>query len=111
MTEAKHEYPDKYPPGAHWAIDEAWEVLDHVTPGVLSIEARSLLAGMIAAKLIRERENASELERLFEMQRAADQRAVKRWRDAHQDRVRVLPDRTDMVVWLMEELDRHDYTT
>jgi hypothetical protein len=52
-----HEYPSLYPPGQHWAIDAAWEILDTLTPGVLSIEARSLLAGMIAGRLMKERAN------------------------------------------------------
>lgn len=51
----KHEYPSKYPPGKHWATDAAWEILDRLKPGVLSIEARSLLAGMIAGRLMKER--------------------------------------------------------
>lgn len=51
----KHTYLDRYAPGprAGWALNEAWEVLDTLTPGTLSIEARSLLAGMIAGKLMR----------------------------------------------------------
>lgn len=59
MTEqteqTEHTYPSNYPPGTHWAIDAAWKILDTLTPGVLSIEARSLLAGMIAGRLMRER--------------------------------------------------------
>ena len=51
----EHEYPSNYPPGTHWAIDVAWEILNVIKPGVLSTDARSLLAGMIAAALMRER--------------------------------------------------------
>lgn len=50
-------------------------------------------------------EESDELEALFDMQWEADQRAVKRWRAAHPDNDMVLPDRADMVVWLMEQLD------
>jgi hypothetical protein len=55
----QHEYPSNYPPGKHWAIDAAWEILDTLKPGVLSIEARSLLAGMIAGRLTKERERGT----------------------------------------------------
>jgi hypothetical protein len=44
-----------------------------------------------------------DLQALFELQRQADQRAVKRWKEAHQDLDHVWPDRADMVVWLMEQ--------
>jgi hypothetical protein len=51
----RHSYPSHYPPGTHWATDAAWEILDTLKPGILSIEARSLLAGMIAGRLMKER--------------------------------------------------------
>lgn len=50
----KHEYPSDYPPGVHWAIDAAWEILDTLKPGRLTIQERSLIAGMIAGRLMRE---------------------------------------------------------
>jgi hypothetical protein len=46
-----------------------------------------------------------ELEQLFDMTWRADMRAVKRWREAHPGNDLVLPDRADMVVWLMEQYD------
>ncbi len=52
----EHEYPDRYGPGAHWAIDAAWKILDTVKPGVISTEVRAFLAGQIAGRLMRERE-------------------------------------------------------
>lgn len=51
----QHEYPSKYSPGTHWAIDAAWEILDVLEPGAISIEVRALLAGMIAGRLMKER--------------------------------------------------------
>jgi hypothetical protein len=57
MTREQHQYPSNYPPGTHWAIDAAWEIMDTLKPGVLSLDARSLLAGMIAGNLMRERAN------------------------------------------------------
>lgn len=50
-------------------------------------------------------EERDELEALFDLQWKADQRAVKRWREAHPGNDLVLPDRADMVVWLMEQLE------
>lgn len=59
MTE-KHEYPSAYGPGTHWATDEAWKILDTIKPGVISIDVRSFLAGQIAGRLMREREDTVE---------------------------------------------------
>lgn len=58
-TTAEHEYPSNHGPGAHWATDAAWEILDTIKPGVISLEVRSLLAGQIAGRLMRERERVS----------------------------------------------------
>jgi hypothetical protein len=54
---SEHIYPDKYPPGTHWATDAAWEILDSLAPGTIPIDVRSLLAGMIAGRLMRERQH------------------------------------------------------
>jgi hypothetical protein len=51
-----HHYPDRYPPGTHWATDAAWEILDSIKPGVISDDVRAFLAGQIAGRLMRERE-------------------------------------------------------
>lgn len=48
----KHIYPSRYPPGAHWATDEAWRILDAVKPGVISPDVRAFLAGAIAGRLV-----------------------------------------------------------
>jgi hypothetical protein len=49
----EHEYPSDYAPGTHWAIDEAWAILDTIKPGVISADVRAFLAGQIAARLMR----------------------------------------------------------
>ena len=49
----RHAYPSAYPPGAHWALDEAWALLDTLKPGVLPNEVRLFLAGGIAGILMR----------------------------------------------------------
>ena len=47
-----------------------------------------------------------ELRALFDMQWEAGQRAIKRWQEAHPGNDLVWPDRADLIVWLMEELDK-----
>lgn len=49
----KHPYPSRYPVGAHWSIDEAWEILDALPVGLLPDDWRFLIAGQIAGKLQR----------------------------------------------------------
>lgn len=49
------------------------------------------------------RAERDELQKLFAMQWDADQRAIKRWQEAHPGNELVWPDRADMVVWLMEQ--------
>lgn len=56
----KHRYPDRYPPGTHWATDAAWEILDTIKPGVISDDVRAFLAGQIAGRLMRERDNDAD---------------------------------------------------
>lgn len=46
-----------------------------------------------------------ELQRTFDLQWKADQRAIKCWQEAHPGNDLVWPDRADMVVWLMEKWD------
>ena len=53
MSDAKHTYPSRYPPGVHWATDEAWRILDAVKPGLVSDDVRAFLCGMIAGTLQR----------------------------------------------------------
>jgi hypothetical protein len=50
---SEHTYPFAYRPGSHWAITEAWAILDLLHPGVLSENVRALLAGAIAGTLER----------------------------------------------------------
>ena len=49
---------------------------------------------------------AAELEGIFDLQWEADMRAVKRWREAHPGNELVMPDRCDMVVWLLGLVER-----
>lgn len=53
MSRETHTYPSKYPPGSHWAVTEAWSILDVLPPGTLDQEQRALIAGMIAGTLVR----------------------------------------------------------
>ncbi len=58
MTEPKHEYPSRHLPGSHWATDAAWEILDVIKPGLIPMDVRSWLAGAIAGRLMKERNDA-----------------------------------------------------
>lgn len=48
-----HRYPSGFIPGSHWAIDEAWQILDTFTPGAIADDHRFLLGGFIAGALMR----------------------------------------------------------
>jgi hypothetical protein len=47
-----------------------------------------------------------EYERVFELRRQADQRAIKIWREAHPGREHVFPDHTDLLLYLMVDRER-----
>jgi hypothetical protein len=51
----EHAYPSNFKPGVHWAIDEAWEILDKLPVGLLPNDYRFWLAGVIAGTLMRRR--------------------------------------------------------
>lgn len=51
-----HEYPPDYPPGKHWSIDAAWEILDSIKPGLIPQDIRCFLAGQIAGRLVQEQQ-------------------------------------------------------
>jgi hypothetical protein len=53
----EHEYPSNYGPGTHWATDAAWQILDSIKPGVISADVRAFLAGQIAGRLMKERQD------------------------------------------------------
>lgn len=72
-------------------------VLDHIT--ALEAEIKTLREERDAAKV-----DADDLQRTFDLQWKADQRAIKRWRVAHPGNDNVWPDRANMVVWLMEQM-------
>ena len=52
------------------------------------------------------KKQSDELNDLFDLQYNADCRATKRWRESHPDSPTVLPDRCDMVVWLIGKLEK-----
>ncbi len=51
-------------------------------------------------------EEAAGLRSTFDLRWKADMRAIKRWQAAHPGRPNVWPDHADLVVWLLDELDR-----
>lgn len=50
-------------------------------------------------------EERDDLQRTFDLRWKADQRAIKQWQEAHPGNDLVWPDRCDMVVWLLDQLD------
>lgn len=59
----------------------------------------------LLSELTRLQEEVEDLQRTFDLQWAADMRATKRWRDAGEARDLTLPDRADLVVFLLEKLE------
>ena len=55
-------------------------------------------------------QQAKELEEIFELRHKADMRAITMWREKHPERELTLPDHADMVVWLLERLDKFEDT-
>lgn len=55
----EHIYPSEHLPGSHWAVTEAWTIVDAIKPGVLSEDVRCYLAGTIAGTLVRLRQELS----------------------------------------------------
>lgn len=55
---------------------------------------------------VKAREHLAELESLFDLRWAADMRAIKRWQEGHPERKRIWPDHADLVVWLLERVER-----
>lgn len=48
-----HSYPSAYPRhSGFWALDEAWNILDTIRPGILSPEVRFYLAGRISGAMM-----------------------------------------------------------
>lgn len=47
-----------------------------------------------------------EIERVRQMEKQAEQRAVEMWRQGHPEREIVLPDRANLVLYLLERLDK-----
>lgn len=66
------------------------------------VDSRRLWVGKAQAAIS---ENA-ETQHVFDVQWKADQRAIKRWQKANPGNELVWPDRADMVVFLMGELDK-----
>ncbi|MCP3471351.1 hypothetical protein NLM33_13520 [Bradyrhizobium sp. CCGUVB1N3] len=64
-------------------------------------ELETLRAELAAAK-----EEAAELQDIFDLQWEADMRAVGRWREANPGNELVLPDRANLVVWLLGLVER-----
>lgn len=60
----------------------------------------------LLSELQETKDDARDLQRTFDLRWKADRRATKLWQEAHPGNDLVWPDHADMVVWLMEELDK-----
>ena len=56
------------------------------------------------------KDRIAELEQIFDLSYKADMRAIIMWRKGHPERNLTMPDKTDMVIWLLERLDKFDST-
>ena len=73
---------------------------------ILGVAANNLSSWREASdRAARLQEEVEDLQRTFDLQWAADMRATKRWRDAGEGRDLTLPDRADLVVFLLEKLE------
>lgn len=54
----------------------------------------------------KEKQNSEAFQRTFDLRWKADMRAIKRWQAAHPGNDMVWPDRADMVVWLLDEMEK-----
>lgn len=103
------QFADAYREGAHGATLDADAARDVAISIDRLIASRDewMQAAQVEANLRREfKETADSLQQTFDLQWEADMRAVARWRAAHPGNELVLPDRANMVVWLLEEHDR-----
>ena len=48
-----HEYPESYQPGLDPVMDEIWEALDHIKPGVIPPDVRDWIAGYWRGHVLR----------------------------------------------------------
>ena len=69
-------------------------------------QAHEAVMQQLIEELSRAEADNTEYELTFDLQWKADMRAIQLWQDAHPGNERVWPDRANMVVWLMAELDR-----
>ena len=77
--------------------------LEHHWQRVRDIEARYRVgySGQVSA-------DQAEQEASFQLRWDADQRAIKRWQEAHPGNENVWPDHADLCVWLLEQLEGKD---
>lgn len=53
-------------------------------------------------------EELAQLQFLFSLRWKADMRAIKMWQEAGPNREMIWPDHADLVVWLLEQLDKKE---
>jgi hypothetical protein len=71
------------------------------------LSASDLLSRLLATEAERDelRRELRDYEASFDLRRAADKRAIARWREGYPEREPLWPDHADLVAWLLERLD------
>lgn len=88
--------------GLHQMCRVLREAYEDRTKDTIGVQSKLIDANFA---LFEAREALSDLQRTFDLRWDADRRAIKRWQEAHPGNDLVWPDRADMVVWLLDELE------
>lgn len=51
----RDDYPRDHKPGAHWATNISWQIMDLIEPGAISSPLRDMMSGIIAGALVEAR--------------------------------------------------------
>lgn len=95
------------------AFDVAWERLERATAhaeehgdSLALVRPQDLRRLMIEFDELEEQaEEACELQDVFDLRCTTDKRAIELWQAAHPGNENVWPDRTDLVLWLLEQIE------
>ena len=63
------------------------------------------LRGFPRDELVQVLPSSGDLDKEFDLRWAADMRAIKLWQKAHPGSDLIWPDHTDLVLWLMDQID------
>lgn len=101
VARALHALAAKYSP-----IEKDWESLADVEKQRYRQRARAAITSYREHLKAEGMGDVEEMNALFDLQWEADRRATKMWQEANPGNDLVWPDRSNMVVWLLDELDK-----